>query len=90
MKVSTEELKQIIVEETRKALKEQEQLNEEMPAWLSKVVYAPARALSAIERSVRKSTGIRGALDPSVIYDTEGRIIIPPTNKLKQWQKSKQ
>ena len=77
-----------ILTEWRKYLAEEERLNEiEMPAWASKIVYAPARALSAIERSVRKSTGIRGALDPSVIYDTEGNIIIPPTNKLKQWQK---
>ena len=77
-----------ILTEWRKYLAEEERLNEiEMPAWASKIVYAPARALSAIERSVRKSTGIRGVLDPSVIYDTEGNIIIPPTNKLKQWQK---
>tara|TARA_R100000951_G_C2621183_1_gene174514 strand:+ start:220 stop:771 length:552 start_codon:yes stop_codon:yes gene_type:complete len=82
MKITKGKLKQIVIEELDKELT---LLNEQ--SIINKIVYAPAKALMAIERAVRKSTGIRGVLDPSVIEDADGKLIIPPPSKLKQWQK---
>jgi len=59
----------------------------EMSAALSKVVYAPARALSAIELAIRKATGIRGVLDPSALHDDNGKLIIPEPRSFRRWQK---
>ena len=82
MKITKDKLKQIVIEELDKELA---LLNEE--SIFNKIVYAPANLLSAIERKIREKTGIRGVLDPSVIYDADGKLIIPPPSKLKQWQK---
>ena len=82
MQITKDKLKQIVIEELDKELA---LLNEQ--SIFNNIVYAPARLLSAIERKVREKTGIRGVLDPSVIYDADGKLIIPPPSKLKQWQK---
>ena len=82
MRITKDKIKQIIIEELDKELA---LLNEQ--SIINKIAYAPANVLMAIERAVRKSTGIRGAFDPSVIHDADGKLIIPPPSKLKQWQK---
>ena len=82
MRITKDKIKQIIIEELDKELA---LLNEQ--SIINKLAYAPANVLMAIERAVRKSTGIRGVLDPSVIEDADGKLIIPPPSKLKQWQK---
>jgi hypothetical protein len=79
MKFTKELLREMIKEEIA-ALKEEK-------SFIGKIKYAPAEALMAIERAIRKQTGIRGVLDPSVIYDNEGNLIIPEPDKLKDWQK---
>ena len=75
MRINEEELAQIIKEEIEKELKE---------SAASKAFYAPARALSAVERWFRKKTGIRGILDPSVIKSADGKLIMPNWAKLKK------
>jgi hypothetical protein len=82
MQITKDKLKQVVIEELDKELA---LLNEQ--SIFNKIVYAPANLLSAIERKIREKTGIRGVLDPSVIYDADGKLIIPPPSKLKQWQK---
>ena len=75
MRINKEELAQIIKEEIEKELKE---------SAASKAFYAPARALSAVERWFRKKTGIRGILDPSVIKSADGELIMPNWAQLKK------
>ena len=80
MKITKELLKEMIKEEIA-ALKEEK-------SFIGKIKYAPAEVLMAIERAIRTSPlGVRGVLDPSVIYDNEGNLIIPEPDKLKDWQK---